>query len=308
MFIAKNLMWPTNSDGRVEISIGFLHGDKHHSRQKDVKHIAHAWEKAVPCLKFHWKDNLKHCHVRIEFWDSLDGISSIGIEAKDISSHKESTMSLPKNSDYQILKERTLHEFGHMLGAIHEVHNPSFPYKWNKEAIIKYYEDDLKDTGDNYGNELSSHELHKRAKQEAQVLWKDVDVNEDERLYSRFDPISIMVSPIRVEWIEKKHHHDPEPESTEIVDELSDLDKSTMREAYSGQSIINQSLPSQQGEGRYYPYQVPYFPSVSNQSQPISYPTPFTNNICGNPDCGWTFICKEDYNRRVRACGAPGIP
>ncbi|KIM45692.1 hypothetical protein M413DRAFT_24837 [Hebeloma cylindrosporum] len=30
-------------------------------------------------------------------------------------------------------------------------------------------------------------------------------------------------------------------------------------------------------------------------------------NICGNPDCGNTFICTEDYNRIVRAQGYPGV-
>ena len=32
-----------------------------------------------------------------------------------------------------------------------------------------------------------------------------------------------------------------------------------------------------------------------------------TGNICGNPQCGLTFICNADYNRRVQPLGYPGV-
>ncbi|KAJ6542948.1 acid phosphatase-domain-containing protein [Mycena capillaripes] len=34
---------------------------------------------------------------------------------------------------------------------------------------------------------------------------------------------------------------------------------------------------------------------------------PRTNNICGNPQCGQTFICDADYNRAVQPMGYPGV-
>ncbi|KAJ6554691.1 acid phosphatase-domain-containing protein [Mycena capillaripes] len=36
-------------------------------------------------------------------------------------------------------------------------------------------------------------------------------------------------------------------------------------------------------------------------------PPPRTNNICGNPQCGQTFICDADYNRAVQPMGYPGV-
>lgn len=36
-------------------------------------------------------------------------------------------------------------------------------------------------------------------------------------------------------------------------------------------------------------------------------PPPRTTNICGNPDCGRTFICAADYNRTVQPMGYPGV-
>lgn len=32
-----------------------------------------------------------------------------------------------------------------------------------------------------------------------------------------------------------------------------------------------------------------------------------TGNICGNPQCGRTFICAADYNRNVKPLGYPGV-
>jgi len=95
-------------------------------------------------------------------WDSGDGFSEEGTDAKGDKNYHEATMSLPKTSDYSSLKMTTLHEFGHMLGALHEQFNPSFPYKWNKAAIINSIETDLRVTGDDNGNEWDPHELKKK--------------------------------------------------------------------------------------------------------------------------------------------------
>lgn len=198
-----------------------------------------------------------------------------------------------------------------MLGAVHEQFNPAFPWKWNKKAIIDSIEENLRATGDDYGNEIPADELSQKARQMAETEWWKsawADLDEKDQLYSEFDPDSIMVYPIPAEFMERKHHHGPHPEAIYQGWELSDLDKSTMRRAYCGESPVNQSAPSQQSGGWYYPYSMPYYPPASNQAQSVSYSAPSTNNICGNPDCGRTFICKDDYNRRVRAGGAPGVP
>ncbi|KEY70146.1 hypothetical protein S7711_10701 [Stachybotrys chartarum IBT 7711] len=36
-------------------------------------------------------------------------------------------------------------------------------------------------------------------------------------------------------------------------------------------------------------------------------PSNNNNNICGNPQCGQTFICDADYNRQVQPLGYSGV-
>lgn len=72
-----------------------------------------------------------------------------------------------------------LHEFGHMLGMIHEHQNPDANIQWNKDAVYDYY--------------LSP-----------QIGWSAEDVdnnlfakyNSAQTNFSKFDPQSIMLYPI----------------------------------------------------------------------------------------------------------------
>jgi hypothetical protein len=36
-------------------------------------------------------------------------------------------------------------------------------------------------------------------------------------------------------------------------------------------------------------------------------PCTTAGSLCGNPNCGTTFICDADYNRHVQPLGYPGV-
>jgi serralysin len=307
MYIDTNLMWRPNSEGQVKITIGFLHPNKHHFAQGIVKQSAAEWEEAIPGLVFHWRDDPKHCEVRIDFWDSDDARSEPGNLAKGIHDHHKPTMRLPRHGETSDLKRMALHEFGHVLGAVHEQLNPSFPWKWDRAAVVNHFKHEFKHDKDDNGVPLSHQEILHNAKGSADAYTLSDLVNPKYQLYSQFDPNSIMLYDIQANWLIKKHHNDPTPEDMNQATELSETDKSSMRDAYIGKFGVHQASPQEHGTW-YYPYAMPYYPLASVQQQSYSNAAPLTDNICHNPDCGRTFVCKDDYNRRVRAGGAPGIP
>ncbi|KAF8860584.1 hypothetical protein BDZ45DRAFT_741248 [Acephala macrosclerotiorum] len=58
-----------------------------------------------------------------------------------------------------------------------------------------------------------------------------------------------------------------------------------------------------------YPYQPTstYVPRPTPTPQTYTPVPPRTNNICGNPACGQSFICDADYNRAVQPLGYAGV-
>lgn len=292
MFINTLTLWPTDDDGRVNISIGFIHVS--HDDRESIKSFAQAWEDGVPALNFHWKSDPKHCDVRIQLWDSEDGWSATGTTAKDLSRH-EATMKLPKDSDPLDFQRTTLHEFGHMLGALHEQLNPKFPYTWDKKAVIHSIKADLRMGTDDNGNEWDENELDQRARDDAKsTWWRAPDLEEDEELNSKFDPDSIMVYSIPGEFL-KGHHHD-----IDQAYELSHLDTSYMRRAYPDPVSQQGGYPEEQASTN---QAYCYFPS-QNTNQGYGY-DPVTGQSYRTTN-GGANINTDDYNSIVRSRGYPG--
>ena len=82
-----------------------------------------------------------HAEVRISFLGSGHW-SFIGTDALRIPKNQQ-TMNFSgftAMTEEEELKRVVPHEFGHMLGCIHEHQNPSASINWNKEEVYKYYE------------------------------------------------------------------------------------------------------------------------------------------------------------------------
>jgi len=120
---AKGKQWAI---GEV-IDIAFLHGTK---KQIDyVISIAEVWLQYAN-IKFNWKSDLSKSDVRISFHPNLGSWSYIGTDAMFIDK-KQATMNLG-----QLIPSTILHEFGHMLGLMHEHQNPDGGIQWNREKVI----------------------------------------------------------------------------------------------------------------------------------------------------------------------------
>lgn len=121
---AKGKQWAV---GEV-IDIAFLHGTK-----KEIDFlisIAEIWLKYAN-IKFNWRCELSKSDVRISFHPNLGSWSYIGTDAMFIDKNK-ATMNIG-----QQIPSTILHEFGHMLGLMHEHQNPDGGIQWNREKVIE---------------------------------------------------------------------------------------------------------------------------------------------------------------------------
>lgn len=95
-------------------------------------------------LTFEWDVNIKDSDVRISFVPSLGAFSELGINCLKISKDKP-TMNLgwlDDDATYSnpVLKGTgivILHEFGHLLGMIHEHSREDANLDWNKDFVYK---------------------------------------------------------------------------------------------------------------------------------------------------------------------------
>ena len=119
----KLYKWKTGK----EIYIKFLGGTPQQRNQ--VKRYAAEWMKYANLKFVYVADHSPYSDVRIAF-DQMDGAwSYIGIVAQVIN-QEAPTMNLG-----WIDNATVLHEFGHMLGLIHEHQNPKGAIRWNWQAL-----------------------------------------------------------------------------------------------------------------------------------------------------------------------------
>lgn len=126
-------------------------------------------------------DNHPRAQLRIAFDADQGSWSYIGTDALRVS-QSEPTINFgwltDKSNDSEI-RRVVLHEFGHVLGLVHEHQSPNVTIPWNKEVVYRYYAGPP-----NYWN---------RAMVDANLFAKyekhSVDATE-------FDPHSIMLYPV----------------------------------------------------------------------------------------------------------------
>ncbi len=132
-----NLTW---EPGQI-ITIGLMNGEP--NVWKKVIEVAEKW-RLFANIEFRWLGLTKNAMVRISFRDT-GSWSYVGKDALMVPKNQP-TMNfgwLTEDSPYSEYTRVVLHEFGHMLGMIHEHNSPSSGIQWNKEAVYKAYRESM---------------------------------------------------------------------------------------------------------------------------------------------------------------------
>lgn len=276
MIICTDKIWPRDESGFVNITIGLYNPLSLYSRDTlAVKAIAKEWEDAVPRLRFEWRTapghNIQSCNVRIKFTPRCRSWSCAGTDAI-YEDRLEPTMELKPFdlSNPDRWKGTVRHEFGHMLGAVHEQKSPEFPWDFN-HAEIEKRDDPLENL-------------------QVDILFRPRP--SDEVMYSGFDDKSIMLYHIQEAELTQRDERFP-PRKIDTNFEISEIDKGFMRMVYdSSGSYINSNNPSNS--------------SSALATFPVDFFSP-VNNLCGDPNCipGGPTMCARDLNRLTNICGNP---
>lgn len=127
----RHYQWP---NGTV-IRIRFLGGDA--QQRAMVKRHALGWIEFAN-LHFAFGDD-RDAPVRIAFEEG----GSWSFIGTDCTRHKAGpTMNfgwLRRDTSEAAARRVILHEFGHLLGFVHEHQNPARPFRWNREAVYRHY-------------------------------------------------------------------------------------------------------------------------------------------------------------------------
>ncbi|APZ94465.1 M12 family metallopeptidase [Fuerstiella marisgermanici] len=194
--IAK--LWP---NGRT-LHIRFLNGTD--QQQQIVREFAPQWtEQANLTFAF---DDAPNAEIRIAFND--DGAwSYVGTDALGIPGNQP-TMNFGWQDEAVVL-----HEFGHMIGMIHEHQNPDDnPIEWNKPVVIQA----LGGPPNNWDLATIQHNMFDK-------------YNLSQINGSEFDPASVMLYSFPPTWTLNDFHSEPN-------DVLSDVDKEFAARVYPGRN------------------------------------------------------------------------
>ncbi|KAK6516382.1 hypothetical protein TWF506_006291 [Arthrobotrys conoides] len=154
------------------------------SLRRKVIYYARIWEKYAN-IHFRFlrrdsevKDDVRILHVSFE--QDKGNYSYIGTNALTVPRDK-AIMNLALNaySSTREVRRKVLHEFGHLLGCIHEHSSPASSIPWNAAAVYEYYK-----AREGWGRQKIYHN----------VLRKFDKYNISQ--FSDFDPKSIMIYPI----------------------------------------------------------------------------------------------------------------
>ncbi len=117
------------------IRIKFMNGDK--SIQDKVRKVARRWiEESEANIKFDFVDVSQEAEVRIEFGKPT--VSLVGNELLN-SEPRTSNLTLAELNSDGLPEWKILHEFGHVLGLIHEIFNPLMTIKIKDKELKDYY-------------------------------------------------------------------------------------------------------------------------------------------------------------------------
>jgi serralysin len=161
-------------------------------------------------LKFQFVND-NDADIQIAFKQGDGSWSYIGIDANTIPPG-EPTMNFgwfDENTSDEEFSRTTKHEFGHMLGCIHEHQNPADGIKWNKEVVYT----DLSGSPNFWDRQTIDHNMFERY---SKTITQYTDV----------DPQSIMMYWIPARWTTDGKSYG------ENVFDLSDKDKEFIKRVY----------------------------------------------------------------------------
>lgn len=121
------------------IVIGFIGGTK--IQRARTASYADEWLDHIN-FDWTWKDSGDRTHIRIDFRRGQGSWSYVGMDALAQRNPSAPTMNfgwLYDETEEPEFRRVVLHEFGHMLGAIHEHQSPAAGIKWDKPLLYQYY-------------------------------------------------------------------------------------------------------------------------------------------------------------------------
>jgi serralysin len=193
----------------TQVRVRFMEGDP--QLQERVRAVAQEWTGPnMSNLSFLFAEG-GDADVRIAFKQGNGSWSYLGTMCQQIPVG-EPTMNygwLEPNSSDDELRRVVLHEFGHVLGLIHEHQNPNRPIAWNRAAVIA----DLSAPPNNWDEATIENNMFKK--------YDPADLSS-----TPTDSLSIMMYPIPASWTTDGF-------SADLNGELSDTDKTFIRGAYS---------------------------------------------------------------------------
>jgi len=178
--LVKGAKWKSGDS----ITIGFLDGQA--PVQQRVRAACQEWvAPGMANLTFSFLNDPKKALVRISF-EHPGSWSTIGTTCRQVTDKSKPTMNYgwltPTTTDDEV-RRVVLHEFGHMLGLIHEHQNPAGGIPWNKDAVIK----DLSGPPNNWSRDTIEFNMFQP--------YAKKEVN-----FTKLDPNSIMMYPIPKTW------------------------------------------------------------------------------------------------------------